>query len=76
MLVLRDANLITLKGGVGATQGNARLKIWVPYSGIHIVQFFSLQVDIFKRQMPISCFLFGTGTCNEQSKVHELCVNF
>lgn len=55
---------------------NAGLKIWVLYSGIHIVQFFSLQIDIFKRQMAISYFLFGTGRCIEQSKVHELCVNF
>lgn len=55
---------------------NAGLKIWVPYSGIHIVQFFSLQIDIFKRQMAGSYFLFGTGKCNEQCNVSELCVNF
>lgn len=40
------------------------------------MQLFSLQIDIFKRQMAISYFLFGTGRCIEQSKVHELCVNF
>lgn len=37
--------------------------------------FFSLQIDIFKRKMAISYFLFGTGACNEQCKVCELCVN-
>lgn len=76
MLVLRDADLVTLKGGVGVTQGKCWLKIWVPYGGIHIVQFFSPQIDIFKGQMAISYFLFGTGTCNEQCKISELCVNF
>lgn len=76
MLVLRDADLATLTGGVGAAQG----KCWVKDLGsiqwnLHFA-IFSLQRDIFERQMAVIYFLLGTGTCNEQCKVRELFVNF